>query len=155
MTILLFSVAGDGHEGAEEGTVPDVDEGDGNARIDAEDPNAGEGRQHAGHETQKVRDTRHGDGDGGVAHRSGRKKKRKEAKNSRIRNRQHLASISSCKKNQLNEARTCIYMNMQMEEEIRLKNACPATMQLLLARSWGNMKSKFITRWSNCNIVGT
>ena len=47
--------------------MPDVDEHDGEARVEAEDAHAGERCVRAAHERQEVGQRGHGDGDGGVA----------------------------------------------------------------------------------------
>ena len=75
MSVLLFRVTRDGHEGPEKSAVPDVDECHGDPGVDAEDFDAGKGRQDAGHEAQEIGDARHRDRDGGIAHRPGKLKK--------------------------------------------------------------------------------
>ena len=48
--------------GAKEGKLPDVDEGDGGAGVDAEDADAGEGGDHTREEGEEVREGGHLDG---------------------------------------------------------------------------------------------
>ena len=45
--------------GAEEGKLPNVDEGDGGAGVDAEDADAGEGGDHPREEGEEVREGGH------------------------------------------------------------------------------------------------
>ena len=78
MAVLLFRVTGDGQEAAEERQVPDVDEPDRDAGVEAENSDARKRRDDSGQKTEEVGQRRHGDGDGGVA----------EAKSHSFRNRQ-------------------------------------------------------------------
>ena len=66
VTIVLFRVTGDGQEAAEERQMPDVDEADGDAGVEAEDPDARKRRHDSGQKPEEVGQRRHGDGDGRV-----------------------------------------------------------------------------------------
>ncbi len=61
VTVVFLGVPGDGKEPPEEGEVPDVDEGYGDAGVEAEDPYTGKRSDDAGKEAKEVRQWRHSD----------------------------------------------------------------------------------------------
>ena len=67
VTVFFLGIACQGQEPAEQGQVPEVDEGHGDAGVEAEDPDAGKRGHDSGQEAAEVGEWRHCDGDGRVA----------------------------------------------------------------------------------------